>query len=245
MKNYENLSSIYDLFMDDYDYKKIIDRFEPFLIKANVKNVLDLACGTGNVSRELYERSYNVTGIDLSEEMLMRAQEKALELNYKIKFLNSDMRSFSIKSKFDAVISLTDGFNYLLTEEDINKTLTNIYNHLEDEGLLIFDMSTIYKFREIIGNTTFAENDEESSYIWENYFNEKDNILEFDITIFEKINNENIFKRTMESHTQRGYSIEVIEKLLKESKFEIVEIYGLNDSLEISDRIFYIAKKIK
>ena len=143
------------------------------------------------------------------------------------------------------MISLTDGFNYLLTEEDINKTLTNIYNHLEDEGLLIFDMSTIYKFKEIIGNTTFAENDEESSYIWENYFNEKDNILEFDITIFEKINNENIFKRTMESHTQRGYSIEVIEKLLKESKFEIVEIYGLNDSLEISDRIFYIAKKIK
>lgn len=243
MKSYENLSSIYDLFMDDYDYEHIINRFDSYLKVNKVKHILDLACGTGNGSIELYRQGYNVTGIDISQEMLMHAKEKALDENYKIKFLNADMRKFSVKSRFDAVISLTDGFNYLLTEDDIIKTLDNVYKHLNDKGLLIFDMSTIYKFEEIIGNRTFAENDETSSYIWENYYDSEKNILEFDVTVFEKNLKDEYFTRSMESHTQRGYTIESILKLLEKANFEVIEYYGSKENIGESDRIFYVAKK--
>ncbi len=243
MKSYENLSSIYDLFMDDYDYEQIINRFDSYLKLNRVKNILDLACGTGNGSIELYRQGYNVTGIDISQEMLMHAKEKSLDENYKIKFLNADMRKFSVKSRFDAVISLTDGFNYLLTEEDIIMTLENVHKHLNDDGLLIFDMSTIYKFEEIIGNRTFAENDEASSYIWENYYDGEKHVLEFDVTVFEKNDDDDYFTRSMESHTQRGYTMETLLRLLERTNFEVIEYYGSKDNLDESDRIFYIAKK--
>ncbi|MBN2259541.1 MAG: class I SAM-dependent methyltransferase [Clostridiales bacterium] len=242
MKSYKNLSLIYDNYMADYDYKSVIDKIEKYLRELKVKNVLDLACGTGNASFELYERAYAVTGVDLSEEMLMVAKEKALEKNYKIKFMLSDMRDFQMNTRFDAVISLTDGFNYLLDEEDLSQAFNNVFEHLKSNGIFIFDMSSIYKFKEIIGNTTFAENDEDSSYIWENYYDEENNILDFDVTIFTKTSKD-LFERKMENHTQKGYGIEVIEKLLKLSNFEILDVYGSNESLELSDRLFYVARK--
>ncbi len=242
MKSYKNLSKIYDQYMDDYDYNSVINSFEEILKKNKVRKILDLACGTGNASIELYKRGYIVTGIDLSEEMLMKANEKTLEKNYKIKFMSADMRYFNVESKFDAIISLTDGLNYMLDKEDLIKVFERVYHHLNSSGIFIFDMSTIFKFENLIGNSTFAENDENSSYIWENYYDEEKQILEFDVTVFTEIGN-NLFERKMESHIQRGYDVGYIKGLLTQSGFEIIKVFGTKESIEESDRIFYVAKK--
>ncbi len=242
MKSYKNLSEIYDQYMGDYDYNSVINSFEEILKENKVRNILDLACGTGNAAIELYKRGYIVTGIDLSEEMLMKANEKTLEKNYKIKFMSADMRSFNVKSKFDAIISLTDGLNYMIDKEDLEKVFERVHHHLNGGGIFIFDMSTIYKFENIIGNSTFAENDEDSSYIWENYYDEEKQILEFDVTVFTEVEN-NLFERKMESHIQRGYKESFIRNLLIQSGFEIIKVYGSKKNIKESDRIFYIAKK--
>ncbi|MEA3422643.1 MAG: class I SAM-dependent methyltransferase [Bacillota bacterium] len=242
MKSYKNLSEIYDQYMDDYDYNSVINSFEEILKENKVRKILDLACGTGNASIELYERGYIVTGIDLSEEMLMKASEKTLEKNYKVKFMSGDMRYFNVKSEFDAIISLTDGLNYMLDKEDLTKVFERVYDHLNNGGIFIFDMSTIYKFENLIGNSTFAENDENSSYIWENYYDEEKQILEFDVTVFTEVRN-NLFERKTESHIQRGYEESCIEDLLMQSGFEVIKVFGTKESIEESDRIFYIARK--
>jgi SAM-dependent methyltransferase len=244
MKSYEYLSSIYDQFMDDYDYQQILDRLEPFLKESGAHVILDLACGTGTGSVELYKRGYNVTGIDLSEEMLIRAHEKSLEAHAKIKYLQADMRDFQVKTRFDAVISLTDGFNYLLTEEDIRKALGNIAGHLRPEGVLIFDMSTEYKFSEIIGHATFAETDDSAAYIWENYYDEEQRLLTFDLTIFEKHLEEDCYSRHFESHVQKAYSPETMKRLLDDEGYELISCFGTEKELEKSDRVFYIAKRV-
>jgi SAM-dependent methyltransferase len=211
MKSYAYLAKIYDEFMSTYDYKHVVDRIQPYLEKSKVVKILDLACGTGNASIELYDRGYHVTGIDISEEMLLIANEKCLETHSKIRFMKSDMRDFAVKDRFDAIVSLTDGFNYLINEEDMRMTLRNISNHLKPGGLLIFDMSTAYKFENIIGNDTFAESSEHAAYIWENFYDKEHMKLEFDVTVFLEDERTGLFERHMEEHAQKAYSVKMIE----------------------------------
>lgn len=242
MESYQYLSAIYDKFMEDYNYEAVLDRLEPFLKEAKAASLLDLACGTGTGSIALYGRGYKVVGIDLSEEMLIRAHEKSLQAHAKIRYLQEDLRTFEIRERFDAAISLTDGFNYLLTEEDFRRALANIALHLKPGGLLIFDMSTLHKFSEIIGHTTFAETDEEAAYIWENFYDPEEQTLTFDLTIFERREDSDCFDRHFETHVQRGYPVEKVQEMLKAEGFECISCFGTEKTLEISDRVFYIAK---
>lgn len=240
---YSNLSKVYDIFINDYDYENIIKKIEPIFKKNNVKNILDLACGTGNMTMRLYSLGYNVSGVDISEKMLAIAKEKASRKNYKIPFFHQDIRDFDVNKKFDVIVSFTDGYNYLVSEKDIKKSFERVCNSLNDNGIFIFDMSSIYKFENIIGNKTFAENDENASYIWENYYDEDKHILEFDITLFIKKENSELFEKTVESHIQRGYKVDDVKKMLIDSKFEIENIFGSNENIKIADRIFYVVRR--
>jgi len=240
---YSNLSKVYDIFINDYDYEFIIKKIDPILKKNNVKNILDLACGTGNMTMRLYSRGYNVSGVDISEKMLAIAKEKSSIKNYKIPFFCQDMREFNVNKKFDAIVSFTDGYNYLMSENDIRKSFARVFDSLNDNGVFIFDMSSIYKFENIIGNKTFAENDESASYIWENYYDKDKHILEFDITLFIKKENSELFEKTVESHIQKGYEVDDVKKMLIDLKFEIEDIFGSDENLEISDRNFYVVRR--
>lgn len=244
MASYQYLSSIYDRFMADYDYDGVIGRFTPYLVDTSARSVLDLACGTGTASLALDRMGYAVTGIDLSEEMLTQAREKALEAHAKIRFLQADIRDFSVRSRYDAALSLTDGFNYLLEESDLGAAFTNIAAHLNPGGLLMFDMSTAYKFEHLIGDATFAESDEDAAYIWENFWDPVAGILTFDLNIFEQ-ERSGLYRRHYESHSQRAYGPDVVSGLLEQSGFDLISVTGTQKNLEISDRLFYIAKRKK
>ena len=161
--------------------------------------VLDLGCGTGKITRLLSDAGYDMIGIDNSEDMLEIAREKQYDdfdeeleqsdttechMNEReqedaaeeespekrqILYLLQDMREFELYGTVRAVVSICDSMNYILEEEDLLEVFRLVNNYLDPGGIFIFDMNTIYKYRELLGETTICENREEGSYIWDNY----------------------------------------------------------------------------
>ena len=148
--------------------------------------VLDLGCGTGTITELLYEKGYDMIGVDSSEEMLQIALDKKFETGSDILYLCQDMRELDLYSTVGTVVSVCDSLNYLLMDEDVLQTFHLVNNYLFPGGIFIFDFNTIYKYEEVIGDTTIAENREDCSFIWENFYSCEDHINEYDVTVLEE-----------------------------------------------------------
>src|SRR6056297_1457836 len=152
INNYE-FSEVYDLLMKDVPYDKWIDFLDNELGKK--RNILEIGCGTGEITKRLGDRDYKVTAVDSSENMLVKAYEK-LRTMTNIRIIKGDGRNFSIDKKFDAVVSTCDVANYFLNIDDLIDFLKNSYKLLNKEGKLIFDISSYYKLKNILGSNTFV-----------------------------------------------------------------------------------------
>ena len=248
MEQYGSFAEIYDELMDKKDYQfwtdNIINIYKKY--KISPKKILELGCGTGSITINLYKQGYSLIGTDISEEMLEIANVKAEEEDLRIRFLLQDMVNITYNKKVDSVISICDGINYIVTLDDLEKTINGVSNILYDEGVFIFDISTIYKLENIIGNNIFHENFEEFSYIWDNEYNKETRILQFELTMF-LLNDNNTYDRFIENHIQRAHSIDEIKQLLKKD-FETLDILSESDLKETKDddaRVYFIAKRRK
>ena len=141
-------------------------------------------------------------GIDNSPDMLEVAQEKRVESGLDILYLMQDMREFELYGTVRAVVSICDCMNYILEEEDLLEVFCLANNYLDPGGIFVFDMNTPYKYREVIGNTTIAENREEGSFIWENCFDEESQVNEYALTLFIK-EEDDLYRKHEEFHYQR------------------------------------------
>lgn len=146
--------------------------------------ILDLGCGTGTLTELLARRGYEMIGVDNAQEMLQIAMEKRERSGLDILYLLQDMREFELYGTVGAVISVCDSLNYLLEEDDILQTFRLVNDYLYPKGIFIFDFNTVYKYATVIGDTTIAENREDCSFIWENYYHEEQEINEYDLTVF-------------------------------------------------------------
>jgi len=246
MEAYSGFAQVYDFLMKDVDYDGWADYIEKIFKKEGLrpKTILELACGTGNITNRLSRRDYDIVGLDISSEMLTFAQNKSYDLGLNVKYLNQDMRELNYTDKVDAVLCMCDGFNYILEDNDLLVIFTKIHSLLKNDGYFIFDISSYYKLSEILGNNVYGENFEDVSYIWQNYFDEETNICELDLTIFTRENE--LFKRHQECHYQRAYKVEEIIYLLKRSGFENINTYKaftFEDCQYNDERIFFICKK--
>ncbi|NMA86422.1 MAG: class I SAM-dependent methyltransferase [Tissierellia bacterium] len=241
---YNEFAYIYDELMQDVDYEDWYLYIENLFRKFNKKphNILEMACGTGNLSYYLAKSGYNLTCFDLSNDMLSMAYNKLG--NFKnVKILNQNMIDFNINKEFDAIISICDSINYILDEKDLLQTFNNVRRHLSKDGIFIFDINSHYKLKYIIGNNTFIEEGEDVYYIWQNFFQDKENIAEFYITFFTK-DVDGKYIRFEEEHMERAYYIEEILQLLKTSNFNEIHLYGdlsFEKPQEKSERITIIA----
>lgn len=245
MKQYADLAKIYDK-MIDVDYEKWIKFIEEYFtsksIKLRGKKALEMGCGTGNMTMRLKEKGIEITAIDISDDMLSSAQEKAFEKRYKINFLNQDMTDFELNRKFDFVFSFCDGYNYITEMEKLINSFQKVFSHLDNKGTFIFDISTRHKLRDIIGGNTFTMNDEMLCYIWDNYY-EKD-MLEMYITFFVKEGE--LYKRIEETHIQMAHDIEALIKLLYKTGFtqvKVFEDYSFKALNNESIRATFVAEK--
>ena len=188
MEMYEDFALVYDRFMDETPYEEwcqfVVGRLKQDQITDGI--LLDLGCGTGSMTELLAKQGYDMIGVDLSDSMLDIAMEKRAQSGHNILYLQQDMREFELYGTVRAVICLCDSLNYLLEEDDLLTTFKLVNNYLDPNGLFIFDFNTVYKYETVIGDSTIAENREDCSFIWENYYTAEDQINEYDLTIFVK-----------------------------------------------------------
>ena len=208
--------------------------------------VLDLGCGTGTLTELLYQKGYDMIGVDMSQEMLSIAMEKKAQSGNEILYLCQDMRELDLYSTVGTVISVCDSVNYLLEDEDVADTFELVNNYLYPGGVFIFDFNTVYKYEQVIGDTTIAENREECSFIWENFYHEEEHINEYDITIFAKEGEEGMFRRFTETHFQRGYTLEEMRQFVEKAGMEVVIAFDAESHEEptrVSERIYIVARE--
>lgn len=208
--------------------------------------VLDLGCGTGTLTELMYRKGYDMIGVDFSQEMLNIALDKKEKSGSNILYLCQDMRELDLYSTIGTVISACDSVNYLLEEDEVIETFRLINNYLYPGGLFIFDFNTVYKYEQVIGDTTIAENREDCSFIWDNFYHEEEHINEYDLTIFVKEGKEELFRKFEETHYQRGYTLEEMKSFIAAAGLEFIKAIDADTHKAPkadSERIYIIARE--
>ena len=207
--------------------------------------VVDLGCGTGTLTELLYQRGYDLIGVDNAPDMLEIAMEKREKSGSEILYLLQDMRELELYSTVGTIVSVCDSVNYILEEDELLDVFRRVNNYLYPGGLFIFDFNTDYKYREVIGDTTIAENREDCSFIWENFYDEESALNEYDVTVFVQEDGE-IFRRFIETHVQRGYDVEQMKTLLEAAGLELLITQDADTHGEVtekSERVYMVAKE--
>lgn len=251
MEAYTDFAQVYDELMDETPYEKwshnITDVLEEYDIRDGL--VLELGCGTGSMTELLAAKGYDMIGVDASEEMLNIANDKRIESGHDILYLNQDMRTFELYGTVRAVVSVCDSLNYLLEDEDIIECFKLVNNYLDPKGIFFFDFNTRYKYENVIGDTVIAENREDCSFIWENFYDPEEMINEYDLTVFvkEDSEDEDIFRRFQEVHYQRGYTFEEMKGFIEKAGLVFIKAYDADTLGEVtaeSERIYCVAQEL-
>lgn len=248
MNAYTSFAQVYDLFMDNVPYDQWCAYITGLLREYGIQDglVLELGCGTGSMTRALAKEGYDMIGVDNSEDMLEIAMDKRTEGDG-ILYLLQDMREFELYGTVRAVVSICDSMNYILSLEDLTQVLRLVNNYLDPGGIFIFDLNTLYKYKEILGENTFAENRPQGSFIWENYYDPETRINEYDLTLFiREQEKDGLYRRFEETHYQRAYLLKEVKQAIQKAGMEFLAAYdaGTKDPAgENSQRIYVIARE--
>lgn len=247
MEAYTSFAEVYDIFMDNVPYELWASWLEKQLKSYEIEDglVLDLGCGTGSMTECLAARGYEMIGVDMSPEMLEIAIRKREASGHDILYLMQDMREFELYGTVRAVISACDCINYITEEEELTEVFRLVNNYLDPGGIFLFDFNTEYKYRELLGNQTIAEDREDCSFIWDNYYDNKERMNEYELTLFIR-EESGLYRKFQEEHFQRAYTLDQIKKLLTDAGLEYIEAYDAytgNPPEENSERICVAAKE--
>ncbi len=245
---YTSFASVYDMLMDNVPYQEWAVYLRDILKEYQIEDglLLDLGCGTGTITELLAGYGYDMIGVDSSVEMLETACEKREKSGRDILYLLQDMREFELYGTVRAVVSICDSLNYVTEENELEQVFRLVNNYLDPGGIFLFDFNTEYKYREVLGNRTIAESRETCSFIWDNFYDEEEKINEYELTLFIREETSGLFHRVLESHFQRGYTLETMKDLIQKAGMEYLGAYDAFTKAkpqEKSERIFVIARE--
>ena len=248
MEAYTSFAAVYDTFMDNIPYEEWDKYLKSLLYEYGVREglVLELGCGTGNMTEILAQSGSDMIGVDNAEEMLEIAIEKRMKSGLDILYLQQDMREFELYGTVKAIVSVCDSVNYILEEEELEEVFRLVNNYLDPGGVFIFDFNTVYKYREILGDQTIAENREECSFIWDNYYYEEERINEYELSLFIREGDSELYRKYQETHFQKAYDLETMKRLITQSGLEYITAYDAftkEAPTRVSERIYVIARE--
>ncbi len=249
MEAYTSFAEVYDTFMDNVPYGEWADDLRQKLAAHGVHDglVLDLGCGTGNMTECLAGRGYDMIGVDNSEEMLGIAMEKREKSGHDILYLLQDMCSFELYGTVRAAVSVCDSVNYILEDSGLEEMFRLVNNYLDPGGIFIFDFNTEYKYRHVLGSRVIAEDREECSFIWDNDYYEEDRINEYELTLFIREGAvSGLYRKYQETHLQKAYTLEQVQALLQKAGLTYIAAYDGYTSAgpgEKSGRICVVARE--
>ena len=225
---YTAFAHVYDALMDSVDYAAWADHYRALMALCGVPEkgrLVECACGTGNLTIPLRKSGLQITGVDLSEEMLAVAMDKARKAGLTIPFVRQDMRALAVPRRVDCVLSTCDGVNYLSSPDQVRAFFRAAWAALRPGGALIFDVSTPEKLSTALGNQTLYSDDERISYIWRNRYDEKTACVSLALSVFVK-RPDGAYDRLEERQVQRAHSRAELRAWLKEAGFEQIRFFG-------------------
>ncbi|MEK3991267.1 MULTISPECIES: class I SAM-dependent DNA methyltransferase [Robertmurraya] len=245
---YGKFAYLYDELMKDVPYDEwvsiVTEKWSKYQCKG--KKLLDLACGTGELSVRFAKAGFEVTGVDLSADMLTVAHMKAETNGLKLPFYQQNMVELDLYERFDIIGIFCDSLNYLQTEEEVLETFEKVYNLLDEDGLLLFDVHSVHKIMNIFMNQTFTHDDEDICYIWNCFQGEYPISIEHELTFFVHDDESGKYDRYDEFHSQRTFPVDVYKNWLEASGFYVLETFSdfRDDHITSeAERIFFLAKK--
>jgi SAM-dependent methyltransferase len=245
MAIYSDMAKFYDVLTDDVMYEKWAGYIERLFLRYKQKPeiVLDLACGTGSLSRLLSQRGYDVIGVDASPEMLSAASEKTAGLEKPPLFVCQKMEALDLYGTVDCALCCLDSVNYLRNISSLNAAFKRVGLFLRPGGLFIFDVNTERKFKNM-HLQAYVREKEGVFCAWQAQYSEKTKKANFCLNFFEETK-ESIYNRFTEYHTERAYSLSELGTALKAGGMEILDVLGeltLRRANESDERIFVTAK---
>lgn len=247
MPSYEMFADFYDSLTDNVEYEKRAD----YIVNVLEKNfnhdlglTLDLACGTGTMTMLLKEKGIDVYGVDGSYDMLTVAQQKTMEKGLNILYLCQRMESIDLYGTIDTCICTLDSLNHIVDEKVFTKAIERVSLFMNNGGYFLFDLNTLYKHRKVLANNSFIFETDEVFLAWQNTLQEND-IVDIDLDFF--IKEEDLYERYSESFSERAYSLEFVEKVLKKYNFVVDGVFGdltTEPPKDNEERIIIIARKV-
>ena len=244
MNSYQALSAYYDRFTDDVGYADWADFFERLFAREGIqpKLVLDLACGTGSLTRILAERGYEMIGADASPEMLMQAMQNTMDCEPRPLFLNQRMEALDLYGTVDACLCCLDSINYVTEPQTLQKAFERVHLFLEPKtGLFVFDINTPEKFACMDGNA-YVREDEDVFCVWQAAV--EDGLCAYQFDIFAREGGK--WTRAQETHEERIYTVEQLTDMLEKAGFSEIKTYGDQSFAPVrggENRIYFTARK--
>ncbi len=247
MNAYRDLAYSYDRLTSDVNYSAVVDFYYEILNCEGLRprTAVDLACGTGSVSVLLAKRGLQVTGVDMAEDMLTVASEKAQELDCPPVFVCQKLQELRLPKGVDLAVCALDSLDYILDPNDCKEAIRRVYKALNPGGIFIFDVNTPEKLRAMDGQV-FLDEDDDVYCVWRGEFDEQTNICSYGMDLFQRSGN--VWHRSFEEHKEYAYSVAQLTDFLRSAGFTSICVYGdrrMEDPNASDQRVYFKARKGK
>ena len=244
---YSNFAAVYDALMDNIPYDAWADYLHSLLVEYDIASgiLAELGCGTGNITERMADFGYDMIGIDNSPAMLDIANEKREQNHSSSLYLCQDMREFELYGTVAAIVSLCDSVNYITEPEELTHVFSLVNNYLDPDGLFIFDFHTEHYYRDVVAEATIAEDRDDISFIWDNYYDKESQINEYVLNLFIQ-GGDGRYDRCEEVHYQKGYALTEIRELIEAAGMiweGAYDAFTMEPPKADSERVYIVARE--
>lgn len=238
---YEDFSYIYDKLSFDLEYEKYSKNILRLVDENSIDrdNMLELAAGSGMLTKYFFDEFKNIDALDISTDMLNVFANKYGPDN--VNLIYYDMVEFENPESYDLIVILLDSINYVTNPKDLEKLFSNCYKNLKPGGLLVFDINSEYKMKEVFGSNCYVYEYEDIFYTWDNFM--KNDLIDMHLNFFIE-DEEGKYDRIYEFQQERLYEREYVKNLVEKAGFTDIKIFDEDDMQEVKDdtlRILYQA----